>query len=92
MNIGQAYTNSMRVQRVERTGVLVAVLNTEHVNGTIYAHVIELAGGATYRVRQDRLANVPDQRPLGGARLSHKRYVTLTDYAAKAKMAEVDDE
>ncbi len=88
MNTGQAYTNSMRVQRVADRGVLVAVLDT---NGP-YSNVIELAGGACYSIRTARLVNVPDQRPLGGARLSHKRFITLTDYAAMAKMAEVDDE
>lgn len=87
-NTGQAYTDAMRVQLVTGRGVHVAVLSTDGE----YSHVIELAGGRCYRIRTARLANVPDQRPLGGARLSHKRYITLTDYAAKAKMAEVDDE
>lgn len=86
-NTGQAYTDAMRVQRVADRGVLVAVLNTDGE----YSHVIELGGGACYRIRTARLENVPNQRPLGGARLSHKRYITLTDYAAKAKMTEEEE-
>lgn len=90
-----SHTEAMRVQELDDTrgmpsGVLVAVLSS----GVSYSHVIVIQGsrpryprGAYFQVRNNRLRNVYDQRPIGGAYMAVKQYVNIVDYAKLAGMA-----